>query len=94
MPRGRKPAAKMNAEPTPVTYTLTESQFDLLKRISEQLAEARHRLEACEDAETHQAVSFQAGRAYSLVDQAEDAIDEVINSFVVDIDWSEDDDDL
>jgi DNA-binding PadR family transcriptional regulator len=95
MPRGRKkavPAAEQ--EPEVKTYTLTETQFNSLKEVSEMLGDARRELDTVEYCETFQAASYRAGKAYMSVDRVEDAIDAIINSFDEDLDWEDDDDDM
>ena len=93
MPRTKRAVAKMSAEPKPKTYTLTEDQFNSLKQVSGLLGDARRTIDNVESSESFQAASFQAGKAYAMVDKAEDAVDAIINAFEEELDWSDEDDD-
>jgi hypothetical protein len=76
--RPRKNAPTINIVKKSNGHTVTKEQMRRLRQIEEQLTDIRRKLSNFDDHETIASMAFYAGQAFHLVDNAEDAMCEVL----------------
>lgn len=72
---------KKTTEPKPKLYTLSEKQLKTLKDVAIDLMNIRRTLEDLEGQEDISTVMFKIGTIYNVTQQAETAMDELVDSY-------------
>jgi len=88
--------ARKKTTPTPKaekTYTLTKEQFELLRKANNKVTRIRHIVESLRGEDDLSTIMYEVGIASQVVNDSEDMLDEIINSFDDDDDCDECDED-
>jgi len=74
--------AKTKTIPTPEpTFTLTKEQFQVIKNVSRELMDIRETLGDLRGENDLSTIMFEIGKSFHIVNEAEDQLDDVVNSF-------------
>jgi len=68
-------------EATPKAHMLTEANLELLREISESIADVRHTLSSLQGEDNISNIMFEIGSSFRLINDSEDKLDTLLNSF-------------